>query len=199
MKNKARFYQRLGAYLVDILVIMLIASVVTTPFIDMKSLDQLDSESTELIQKLQAGEISIKTYYTEAMSISYQMAKVQGLTTLVALFLNVLYYIVFQFYNDGQTLGKKLFRIRVTGYKNKKLNINNYIYRSLIINSLLLDMIVFALIIFGNSTDYFYGYLVIELMDYLLLLVSSIMTIFRRDGRGLHDLLAGTSVVRVEV
>ena len=51
ISNKASFYQRLVAYLLDMVIITMVVSIISSPFIDMKTVDKLDKESTEIIEK----------------------------------------------------------------------------------------------------------------------------------------------------
>ena len=75
---------------------------------------------------------------------------------------------------------------------------NQMIFRSLIINSILVEMIVLGFIILASSDVYFYGVGIFEGIQYLVMLISVFMVMFREDGRGLHDLIAHTKVVKIE-
>ena len=132
------------------------------------------------------------------------------LFSLLHLLLNLLYMLVFQdyivapfaqilvyqFYNKGQTLGKKLFKIKVVSNDFKELTMDNYIYRSFIINSLLIDIIIFSLMIFASETIWLIGVGMLEVINYILLFICGFMVIFNKDGRGLHDLLGNTKVIQ---
>ena len=47
----------------------------------------------------------------------------------------------------------------------------------------------------------FYGYTTIflESIQYIILLTTFFMVIFRKDGRGLHDMIANTIVVKKDI
>ena len=109
--EKALFVQRFIAFLLDIFILSSIASLISYPFLDAKSIDKLNKNSSEVIEKYTTGEIDMDTYVDEVKGISYQLSQKQGVVSLVTLFLAVLYFIVYQYYNNGQTIGKKLMKI----------------------------------------------------------------------------------------
>ncbi len=194
--EKALFVQRFIAFLLDIFILSSIASLISYPFLDTKSIDKLNKNSTEVIEKYNSGKIDMDTYVAEVKGISYQLSKKQGIVSLMTLFLSVLYFIVYQYYNNGQTIGKKLMKIKVVSSTDKEITINSFIFRSLIVNSILVDMISFAIVIFGNETAYFYGVAICGIINYTLLLICGFMVMWNKSGMGLHDKIAHTTVVK---
>lgn len=194
--EKALFVQRFIAFLLDIFILSSIASLISYPFLDAKSINKLNKNSSEVIEKYTTGEIDMDTYVDEVKGISYQLSQKQGVISLVTLFLSVLYFIVYQYYNDGQTIGKKLMKIKVVSSTDKEITMNSFIFRSLIVNSILVDMISFAIVIFGNETAYFYGVAICGIIKYTLLLICGFMVMWSKSGMGLHDRIAHTTVVK---
>lgn len=194
--EKALFVQRFIAFLLDIFILSSIASLISYPFLDAKSINKLNKNSSEVIEKYTTGEIDMNTYVDEAKGISYQLSQKQGVVSLVTLFLAVLYFIVYQYYNNGQTIGKKLMKIKVVSSTDKEITMNSFIFRSLIVNSILVDMISFAIVIFGNETAYFYGVAICGIIKYTLLLICGFMVMWSKSGMGLHDRIAHTTVVK---
>lgn len=200
MKKKsenAYFIQRFAAFVLDTFFIVLIASLFTIPFVDSDAVTKLNESSSEVVEKYTNQEISTKVYFNEAMDISYQMAKQNGVVTLVTLLFSILYFIVFQFYKGGQTIGKKLLRIKVVSDDEKELTMNQVVIRSLIIDSILLDMIMFAFVIFGTSDVYAMASLCFELIQYVIIFASAFMIMYGKLGQGVHDKIAHTKVIRV--
>lgn len=193
--NKALFIQRLLAFFIDVFIVSIVASIIAFPFLDNESLTKLNDSSNEVFQKYENGEISDKVYFTESMNISYQSAKKNGLLVLITIFLEILYFVVYQFYKGGQTIGKKLLKIQVVS-TDKELTMNQMIIRSLIVDSILLDMIVMALVIFASKSVYLYGSLSFEVIQYIILFISCLMVMFSKSGRGIHDRLTHTEVIR---
>lgn len=196
---KALFIQRLAAFILDIFIVSMVASIFSYPFLDMDSIQKLNDSSVQVSEDYISGKLDAKEYMSESISISYEMAKKQGLLSLVTIFLNVVYFVVFQIKNNGQTLGKQILRIRVTSRNGKDLSMNQMIFRSMIINSVLIDMVGFAILLFAKPDVYFYGVGLLGFIQSMILIISGIMVMFGREHLGIHDLVARTDVVRCDV
>ena len=197
--EKALFVQRFLAFLLDIVLVSVVASFISYHFLDMDSIQKLNESSVEVMENYTNGKIDEKEYFNESSTISYELARKQGVNTLVIIFLNILYFVVYQIKNNGQTLGKQILKIRVVDSSNRDLSMNQMIFRALIINSILLDMISFGVLIFANQSSYFYGVSFLAFIQFCILSVSTFMIMFGKDRRGLHDLVAHTDVVRCDV
>ena len=197
--EKALFVKRFLAFLLDIVLVSVVASFISYPFLDMDSIQKLNESSVEVMENYTNGKIDEKEYFNESSTISYELARKQGVNTLVIIFLNILYFVVYQIKNNGQTLGKQILKIRVVDSSNRDLSMNQMIFRALIINSILLDMISFGVLIFANQSSYFYGVSFLAFIQFCILSVSTFMIMFGKDRRGLHDLVAHTDVVRCDV
>ena len=195
--KKALFVQRLCAFLIDVLLVSFGASFLAMPFVDADSIEKLNVEMNSVTESYLNAEIDEKTYLTESSSITYQLAKKNGLLTFITIFIEILYFVVYQLYNSGQTLGKKLLKIKVVSLDEEDLNVNQMIFRTLIINSILYGFINFAFTIFASQNTYFYGMLVVEVIQYIFVFISCVMIMFGKSGKGLHDLMSQTRVVRI--
>lgn len=195
--NKALFIQRFVAFLIDILLVYFVATLIATPFVNTDSISKLSESATDVLQKYSNGEISSSTYLVEAGNISYHLNRANGITSFVSVFLSILYFVVYQFYANGQTLGKKLMKIRVVNNDGEKLTLNSIIFRALIINSIFADMLLLAIITFSTENTYLYGASLVGVLDYFLIIVCGFMVMFSKSGRGLHDFIGHTKVVRI--
>lgn len=193
--DKASFIQRLCAYIIDIVIVAFVASLIAVPFVDSDAVLKLTDGLYEVMEKYSTAEISHAVYMTESIPLTYQLARKSGVITLITLFLEVLYFIVFQFRNNGQTFGKKVMRIKVVSTKGE-MTMNQMLIRALIINAILLDMIVLAFVIFGSPDIYYYGSLVFEEIQNFVLCASIVMIIFSKKRKGLHDLISHCEVIK---
>lgn len=195
--KKASFRKRLCAYLIDIFVVSLLASLIVVPFIDAESIEKLDKNMTDVTEAYLNNEINEMTYLSESESINYQLAKLTGTLTFATIIIKMLYFIVFQLYNKGQTLGKSMFGICVKS-NDEVLTTNQMILRTFIVDSILYSIIGFALMVFASSSAYFYGNLLFESVQSIIMVICACMVAFRKDKRGLHDIVSHTSVVEIK-
>lgn len=195
--EKALFIHRLGAFIIDIFLVSCVASLFSYPFVDSKSVNSLNDSAAELLDSYTKGNIDIETYTDEVKSVTYELAKKQGAVSLITITLTILYFVVYQYKKQGQTIGKQLMKIKVVGSEDQKLTTNNYVIRALIINSILVDLISFTFVVFGDVDAYFYSTAICGFIKYGLLLTCAFMVMWSKSGMGLHDRLAHTMVVKV--
>ena len=203
MENKdsntsAFFVQRLFAYLIDMFLITVVATIVTYPFTDLDAINKFSKESNEIMSSYQNGDIDMITYFNQSMDLNYEQSKINGFASIIQILLLVLYFIVYQIYHNGQTIGKKLLKIRNIQVDNKELTMNNMIIRELFNHLILLNILVSILLLF-NKNIYMYGTMLLEGIQYFFLLVTVFMIFIRKDGRGLADFIGKTKVVRTNI
>ena len=196
MKNNALFIQRFAAFIIDMLLITFIASLIATPFTNASNAEKLQKQSSELVEKMLTGEIDQKSYMTEASVLTYEIDRNNGFYTITCLILGILYFIIYQFYQE-QTIGKKLFKIKIESNEGN-LSMNQMVVRSLVIDMMLFDFIRFAFCMFAPKSSYFLGYSSVMIVEIIVMAFCGFMVMFRKDRRGLHDIICNTKVVNVK-
>ena len=194
-QKKAMFLQRFFFFFFDMLIVSFIVSLVTTPFVDTKKISKLEEKSIEVVQKFQNREVDTKIYLEEYANIYYKLARNSGIVSLITILFNVLYFIVYQIYAKGQTLGKKMLKIKVVS-NDGELFMNQMIFRAFIANFILFDIINFGIMLFSPKSIYLYLTVFVEIIQWIIVIVSIIMVMNREDGCAVHDRLAHTMVVR---
>ena len=194
--KKGSFVKRVSAYIIDYLIIFFIVSLVTTPFVDSKKVEKISNETIELQTKYQNNEVSSTELLQDYNDLYYKLATNTGIVTFVTIILNILYFVVFQLYNKGQTIGKKLMNIKVISMDGE-LNMNQMIFRVLISTTLLCDIINFALMIFSSKNIYSPIAIILSTIQYIVTFISIIM-LTSKEGRTIHDMLAHTRVVSIK-
>lgn len=196
-KEPAKFISRFIAYMLDVLIVAAISSLIAVPFMSDKidDINKISTQTEEIVQKLSRQEISIKEYIDESASLTYQSSKYQGGEILITVLIEILYFIIFQFYNGGQTLGKKLMKIKVVS-SNGELTMNQMLVRSLLINSIFIGLFqVFIVSMVKDPITFFYTEGTVELIVYLFIIISVFMIMFTKDRKGLHDHITKTEVI----
>lgn len=198
MKNKksASFVERLGALIIDLVIITLCTSIFSTFVVDKDNYEKLTKESSELMEKYMNGKIKPTTYINRASDISYDLSRTTGGLSIITIGIYILYFIVFQFKNNGQTIGKKVFKLRVISNDEKELTMNNFAIRSLLVNNILGDLIILSLSILGTKNMYFASSMLVQVIEYCLIFAIAITVLSRKDKRGIHDLITNTRVIK---
>ena len=198
MKKGCSKLQRLGAYIIDYIFILLLITLLgqirfLNPTFDeyYKTYD----ESMEMINNTNEEDI-FKLLESEEYSLAnYNLAKYSVSTSIISIIVYLGYFVGFQKWNKNQTLGKKLFNIEVASIENTDVKWWQILFREIIIYNLIAEILYVILILFLNVNSYFMISNIILAISSLIFLINVILILFRKDGRGLHDLLAKTIVV----
>lgn len=191
---KASFFKRLGAFIIDYFIVIFIISMITMGF-SSSATNNISKQASELISDYQNEKITAEEYTEEYSKLSYELQKSNISMNIVSITLYVGYFIIFATLNKGQTLGKKLFRIRVVNKENKDVKVWNMLVRSLLIYNLISAIFSVIFVNFLGVNTFTNIYMVIGYIEYFVMIVSFFMVTYKKDGRGLHDIIAGTNVI----
>ncbi len=193
-QKNASLGKRFVAFVIDILIISFVASIICVPFTNVENENKLEEEYLNSTQSFFDKKLDVEEFQKVQISYVYNSAKESGLTRIVTVILGILYFGLLQFYLKGQTLGKKVTHISVKS-DDGELTINQLLFRALIVDSLILDIVLFTSMLFMNKTVYYYSAMTFELIQYIVYFVCMIMILKNTNKKGLHDVLFHTSVV----
>jgi len=140
------------------------------------------------------NDISSK-YLEIELNYNYKILKYSNVTTIINIMCILLYFVVFQYYFEGQTFGKKLMKIKVVSNNNKELSLLNYFIRSLIVNEVIINVINVVLISVLSKNNYINSSKIIYIITFIFELTIIFMMLFDKNKRGLHDYLSNTKVI----
>ena len=188
-------YKRILAYLIDILIVTCIATILTMFIPVSEEYTNQMNELNAVLEDYSSGDISETEYLEKFSDISYIVNKESVQVSIVSVVLSTIYFVVLAYYMNGQTFGKKIMKIQVVSANSKKLTMNNYLIRSLLVDSILMNTISIVTILFLEKSSYLKVYDATSTIFGAIYVVIFAMILFRQDGRGLHDLLANTKVI----
>ncbi len=194
--EKAYFYKRFLAYLIDIILVSIVATIIALPF-RTESIKKVDNEIVDLTFKMMKENKNTKVYAVQLDSLMYQKAKLDGIANIIIILISVTNFIVYQEITKGQTVGKKIMKIRIIKNDGRELTFNDLILRNLLNNSIIFDILLAVFALMGRKI-YINSYKSISFISSLLIIVSVFMIAIRKDGRSVMDLLANTRVVKME-
>ena len=199
--------KRISAYLIDILFLFVVINLITgikfiNPNYD-KYIESYENYS-KLIEDYDNEKIT-EEEFNKLYSVNYyEVTKYSIAYTIVIVLSLILYFVVFQKFNNGQTLGKKFMKIKVVDKDTEEnTSLLKYLLRSLPIYFIyiggILPLIINTILVFVlNANNYMaittfisYGFLI-------LTIVTLIMLNVRKDERGLHDLIANSKVIYID-
>ena len=192
------FFKRIGAYVLDVLIVSLLVSLLSyVPFLN-PSRDAYSEKYNELVnlqEQYTSNEISLDEYNQAFVPIAYEIYRYNTYYVIIDLVCTLLYFGVLQFFCKGQTIGKKLFQIRVVSNDERPLTIVNFILRTVVLSNMIISIALQCIVHFMGVDHYYMVYENVNLVGSIILYIMLFMIVVRADGRGLHDFVANTKVV----
>ena len=192
---KAMFSQRVLAFLIDLVLLSFITSLITMFVPVNDTTTKLYEEQNRVLEGYVDGTVSMEEYVNQMVDLGYDISKQTVIVSIVSIVVSLLYYVVYPCYNNGQTFGKKLMKIKIKKTDDTELTMNDLLIRSMINNSILVNIITIALVLFLSKDLYLSTSSLISGIQYLVLIISLIMIAFTKNAQGLHDKAAKTEVV----
>ena len=194
--------KRLLAYVIDILIVGFIASAISSievinPYYD-NYIEAYEKYSKEM-DSLNEDNVFDKIK-SEEFVLDYQNVLKYGVySSVICITCYILYFGGFQKWNKNQTVGKKLMRLKVVNKNNKDdVRLWQYILRTIIVYNLLFNSLSVVVSYMFKGNLFFTTSIITSIIGYVITYVGYIMILFRKDGKGLHDLLSGTEVMEVK-
>lgn len=193
---KALFSQRFVAFMIDLILVSVFTSLVTAIIPTNSSIDKLYNQQVKIVENYTSGKIAMQEYVNQLVDINYDIAKQTGIITLVSIAISLLYYVLYVYKNDGQSIGKKIMRIKIKKKdKDKELTMNDLLFRTMILQGTLVSIIGFCTILFLDKDTYLATNSLLNLVQYSILIISFFLVAFTKEKQGLHDIVAKTEVV----
>ncbi len=193
--QKAYAFPRVLAFVIDFMIVTLLSSFVLSIVPQNKNYAVYLEEYQKIQADFLARDIDPEEYVNKSVDVIYDIDYSNVLPMIVEVVILILYYIVFQFYNKGQTIGKKLLKIRILSSDYKEVTMNQLIVRSLVVPAIASKMLIIAMVLFMGKNIYYYASFTVQGIQMAVFIISIFMIMYSKTGRGIHDRLAKTTVI----
>lgn len=191
---KAKFFDRLTAYIIDVIIISLITSILFTSIPTNNK--ELEKQLSSLQDEVLSNNITYEEFVDEYQDLYYKNKKDTMTQSAITLTITIAYFVIFQYMNKGQTIGKKILHLRVVDNNTEKpLSIFKGLIRSLLIWNILSGTLGIVLIYILNKESYITSYLIISSLESIFIFITAMFTLYRKDNRGLHDIIINSKVI----
>lgn len=191
---KAKFFDRLTAYIIDVIIISLITSIIFTSIPTNNK--ELEKQLSSLQDEVLSNSITYEEFVDEYQDLYYKNKKDTMTQSAITLTITIAYFVIFQYMNKGQTIGKKILHLRVVDNNTEKpLSIFKGLIRSLLIWNILSGTLGIVLIYILNKESYITSYLFISSIESIFIFITAMFTLYRKDNRGLHDIIINSKVI----
>ena len=192
--KKANFYKRLVAYTIDMFIVGLVISIISYNF-DTTRLEKLSDKSIKLMNSFTNGDISSDKYFFEYADILHKVNKANVNSNLLGLVIYVGYFVLFQFFNGGATIGKKLLKIKVVSQGGGEVSLWQMIVRTSIINGIVPLALSLILVFTTKGLVFLTLSSVVGLFENIFVIICVFMLLYKSDCLALHDIMSKSVVI----
>ena len=186
--------KRIIGYILDIILVTLVATLLSNikqvnPYLE-KYTDAYNRYE-EIVKKEEIKEIDDRI-----INLNQEIYKYKTVSNVISIICLVLYFGLFEFLANGQTLGQRCMKLRIVKRDtSSRASIWNYGIRIIILNNIVFTILAMVLVFLLDAKPFYYSASVISLIQNGVLLLNIIMVVMRNDHRGLHDILSNTIVI----
>ena len=202
-------YRRISAFLIDIFLVTFISTIFSSisyvnPFIgnykvaydEYREIYKSESESV-------LTNPTIKNVVDYSNKMSKQIYKIDYsmlFNNIYYLVFSFLYFVLFAYFTNGQTLGKKLFKLKVVRQDGEKVKLSNLMLRTFLSGSSIfmgvniIVIIQLLLLMIPQNQVYFYAILFSSMISYVIEIIALVL-LFSKEHRSLDDIIGSTKVI----
>ena len=179
--------------MIDSVVLSIIFSIITIGYVSNNN--SIEDKLTGYQDKIESGELSEEEVVNEYYNLFYNIQKDNRKDNTVNFVLYIGYFIIFGYLNKGQTIGKKLVKIKVVNNNGDTPSIYNMIFRNVFIYGLFTMLFSILFIDIINFKIFMSVYFILSYIECIIVVISFFMVLYKKDGWGLHDIIAKTKVI----
>ena len=192
-KRKKRFI----AYLIDIIIVGIIITLGSKLLVNNNKIIVLEQQLNEINNNVLNSTFKFKESLIEYAEITKQIDLENVMVNIVTIIMILIYFVFIPYYNNGQTMGMKILKTKIEPEIGTELTIKKLMLRNFIINGLLYLSICLTFLYLFPSFIYFILVSILSFIQLGLVIISLFMLLYRRDQRGLQDILSKTRVIEI--
>ena len=202
-------YRRISAFLIDVFLVTFVSTIFSSisyvnPF--MENYKVAYDEYREIYKSESESVLTnptIKNVVDYSNKMSKQIYKIDYsmlFNNIYYLVFSFLYFVLFAYFTNGQTLGKKLFKLRVVRQDGEKVKLSNLMLRTLLSGSSIfmgvniIVVIQLLLLMISQNQVYFYAILFSSMISYVIEIIGLVL-LFSKEHRSLDDIIGSTKVI----
>lgn len=186
--------KRIISYGVDLLIVTIITSFMFTIF-SFGTKPEEYIESYEKYMNITNSYLKEEATENDVIKAEYEMMKSSKNLMILKIGTTIFYFSIIPFLMNGQTIGKKITKIKVTSIDSKPLHPGLMFLRGLIVSLVLIDIINITTLILCNPSTWYKITNITSIMTYITYIALIEFIIIRKDKRSFHDLIAHTKVI----
>ncbi len=187
--------KRIGAYLIDCLMVMLVTGFISLAA-NIGSNENIYPSIQRNYQDFQFGDITFMNAFNKIANIIQLNDKNNILSLLITLTSIILLWIIIPYLFNEQTLGLKLFKIKLE--MTKKYDLKAITIRTLLLSGLGVLIPSLLLLYITNGIIYCILVLILLIIQILFIIWDGFMILYSSNGHNMVDNVSHTEIVEVK-
>lgn len=184
--------KRFLAFLVDIIIVSIIC-ILISKLVESNEIKELNEKLNIIIDNVLGNKISTRMYLSNYFYLNYQIDKLNIAAEIISYFIIVLYFVIVPTITKGQTIGLRLFKLKIGG----RVTINSLFIRNIITTGILIYILKIIMLYMFKYKLYYIILFILLFIQLVLVITSTFMIIYRKDKKGLQDKLSNTYIEEV--
>ena len=188
--------KRIISYGIDLIIVTMISSFLLAMF-SMDNSEEFVNSYNHYIN-ITNSYLENEVSENEVIQAEYDMMQTSSTLYITKIAVTLIYFSILPYLRNGQTIGKRITKIKVESNNNQELNPGLMFLRGTISSLIYIDIInMIALSVASPNAWYNITYLTSSL-TYVTYIVLLQFIIIRKDKRSLHDLISNTKVIEIK-
>lgn len=167
--------KRFLSYLLDMFIIFVILFLIK----QLLPINNYELELNNLNELYVEKKIDSGIYLNQFVSITHNIDKQNFTINLFGFFLIIINFIIIPFLTKGQTIGQKIFKIKIN---KKNLTIKDLSGRAVIINGLGYLLFMFIILFIATNKIYFILINLLGIFQILVVIINAFMVLYYKEG-----------------
>ena len=189
--------KRIAAYIIDMLIVTIISSFIYTLPLFAKD-QEYYLNNYESYTKTYTEYLKNNKNEEDLVNSEYKMIKSSSTILIIKVGVTLIYFSILPYFKNGQTIGKKIFKLRIGQANQKELKPGNFFIRGLISSVVLIDIINLFILLLSNKNIYLITSIITSYLTYMFYITSFICILINKNKRSFHDLITNTKVIETK-
>lgn len=192
---KASRKERFLSYVIDLLLIGIILFVFNF-FFENPKISEYNLTLSQTFEKFINHNIDADLYLETYAKTIHNIDKLNISLNVVNLILIVIFFIVIPYFNKNQTIGQKIMKVKITKENNKKVTIIDLFLRAIVLTGIINLLVMLSTIFLQSSNLYLIISIFFGFIQFLLVIISGFMVLYKEDQLGFQDLISKTKIIK---